>query len=477
MADRTNPVTPLPGQSPENPEQSIASRIRITLAWLRQAVTEPQRNLDDLQRRVRNAFEIARFCLRHLSEDRAPQMAASLAFRTLFGILPVLVVATIAARSLLGDRFQDVTHQIIAWLGLNDVQIIPPEIGGVSDTVNSIEPVGLGAWLDGIVATASRVDISALGWVGVAVVIFSALWVMVTIENSFNVICRARTGRSWTRRLLVYWCVLTFGPVMLGIMPWLWGSASVVFESLPNWVWLGETIKVGSSLVMFWLVMLVVYMWVPNARVHFKPALVGAFVAAVLLEVGKRSLGAYMSNAFSMSSLYGSLGLIPVFMFWMYLMWMFVLVGLEVAAILQALRSRNLRAMHIDELGGLIDPAAILLLMAAVSNAFQSGKSLTPEAAIQATGLQPPIVNAMLERLEQHGFLHAVEDGAGFTLARPPKDIPARALMDVAFELVDDTALRQPSPLLAGLRDAQRQFTAKTSLASFTQDPTPIATP
>ena len=448
----------------DNPKPSLRTRARQGLHWLRQSVTEPQRNLDEVQRRVRNAFEIGRFSLRHLAQDRAPQMAASLAFRTLFGIIPVLVVVTIAARSLLGDRFQQTTKQIIEGLGLNDVKILPPEVGGAARP----EPVGLGEWLDGIVATASNIDLSALGWVGVAIVIFSAIWVMVTIENSFNVIYRARSGRGWTKRLLVYWCVLTFGPVMLGVMPWLWSQLSAVIATLPNWVWLATTIRVLSSVLMFWFFMFVVYLWLPNARVQFKPALIGALVAAVLLEIGKRSLGAYMAHAFGVSNLYGSLGLVPVFMFWMYLMWMFVLVGLEVAAILQALRGRDLRASDEEEFEGLIDPAAILPVMEAISRAFQQGRSLSPEQVVVETGLRTSLVQSMLGRLEKRGFLNRLERDDSFALARPPEQISASELMDVAFELVDDAASKARTPMLERLREVQRALAAKTTLAGLT---------
>ncbi len=318
---------------------AIDTQVTSTLAWLNTAVHEPRRNLDEVQQRIRNGFEIARFCLRHLAQDRAPQMAASLAFRTLFGILPVLVVFTVAARSLLGEDFQRIIGRLIDAVGLNEVQIIPPQL----DATTPGKAVGLGDWVDGFVSTAANVNLAGLGWIGMVVVLFSALWVMVTIENSFNVIYRARTGRSWTRRLLVYWCVLTLGPVLLGLMPWIWGNLASVLATLPKWTWLAVTVDVVSSIGMFWILMLVVYLWVPNARVRIRPAMIGALVAAVLLEIGKRSLGAYMANAFGVSSLYGSLGLIPVFMFWMYLMWMFVLVGLEVAALVQMLRGRDAR--------------------------------------------------------------------------------------------------------------------------------------
>lgn len=467
QAGRSTDRRDIVNTTPPNDGPSLPDRIRKALAWLRQAVTEPQRNLDEFQQRVRRAFEVGRYSLRHLSQDRAPQMAASLAFRTLFGILPVLVVTTIAARSLLGDRFQSAIKQLIDQLGLNEVQILPPTVG--DETV--VEPVGLGSWLDGIVATASQIDVSALGWVGMAVVVFSAIWVMVTIENSFNSIYRARTGRGWARRFLVYWCVITIGPVMLGVMPWVWGQLSTLISTLPRWYWLAVTIRVASSVLMFWGFMLVVYLWVPNARVQFKPALIGALVAAILLEIGKRSLGVYMQNAFSVSSLYGSLGLIPVFMFWMYLMWMFVLFGLEVAAILQALRGRAIQSMQEDELGGLLDPGSILPVMACVSRGFQSGGLTSETRIVTETGLRPEVVSLMLERLEQRGYLHEVDGGQGFVLARPPEQIRASELMDVAFELVDETATgRVLPPILERLREAQRTLASRSTLEGLAEE-------
>ena len=456
--DQVDPPKP---PSPDE-KRSFRTRLSETLAWLNTAVHEPRRNLDEVQQRIRNGFEIARFCLRHLAQDRAPQMAASLAFRTLFGILPVLVVFTVAARSLLGEDFQRIIGRLIDAVGLNEVQIIPPQL----DATTPGKAVGLGDWVDGFVSTAANVNLAGLGWVGMVVVLFSALWVMVTIENSFNVIYRARTGRSWTRRLLVYWCVLTLGPVLLGLMPWIWGNLASVLATLPKWTWLAVTVDVVSSIGMFWILMLVVYLWVPNARVRIRPAMIGALVAAVLLEIGKRSLGAYMANAFGVSSLYGSLGLIPVFMFWMYLMWMFVLVGLEVAALVQMLRGRDARVEGLED-EAMIDPASILTVMALVSEGFSEGQATDGPAVVRATGLPPAFVGILLERLEQRGFLHQLERGEGYVLARPPEQVSAGELMDVAFELVDDTSIRCDNPLLERLRDAQRRLIGETTLAGM----------
>jgi membrane protein len=61
--------------------------------------------------------------------------------------------------------------------------------------------------------------------------------------------------------------------------------------------------------------------------------MIGAFVASLLLLVGKESLGLYFNHAISLKQIYGSLGLVPIFMFWLYLMWLIILLGLQVAAI------------------------------------------------------------------------------------------------------------------------------------------------
>ena len=70
-------------------------------------------------------------------------------------------------------------------------------------------------------------------------------------------------------------------------------------------------------------------------------AMIGAFVAAFLLLIGKESLGLYFTHAVSLHQLYGSIGLVPIFMFWMYLMWLIILLGLQVAAIVQQVSEKT----------------------------------------------------------------------------------------------------------------------------------------
>ena len=151
--------------------------IRQAIEWLRLAVTEPIGQLTAMQASIRRWFEVLRYCVRHLGEDQAPVLAAALAFRVLFGLVPMLVVITVVSRSVLQDEFPAFVGSIIDRLGLGSVSLSADTEGAASN---------LGTWMQDLVASASHVNLAALGWVGFGVVIYSALWVLVTIEDGFN---------------------------------------------------------------------------------------------------------------------------------------------------------------------------------------------------------------------------------------------------------------------------------------------------
>jgi membrane protein len=302
-------------------------KIKSIVNWLRSAIADPFEELTRWERVVRYIWQVIRQGARQLSQDRASMMAASLTYRTLFGLLPVTVVGAGVAKAIMGvDRFQEFLHDSIGALGLNEVQLEISESGTV---------VTLGSWLSEIVSSGMNVSIAALTWVGLLVLVYSAITLLVDIETCFNVICRAKRGRTWMRRLPLYWFVLTFGPVLLALAFWLNSQIDSMLSSLVVWDSLQWGLESIFDFLLTWLAVLFLYKMVPTMKMDLKPSLVGALLATILLLVGKGTLGLYVDNALSLRHMYGSLGLVPVFMFWLYLMWLFVLLGLQVAAILQ----------------------------------------------------------------------------------------------------------------------------------------------
>ena len=440
----------------------IRQRIVSGIDWIHKAITEPVHTLSEWQRNVLNWYEISRFCMRYLKQDRASQMAGALAFRTLFGMFPVLIVVTLAAKTMLGDKFKSTINTLISGVGFDNIQIIPP------DGASTSGPVGLGIWLENLIDSASNLNLTALGWVGIAVVIFSALWVMVTIEKSFNVICRANQGRNWAKRILVYWFVLTVSPILVAGTIWLSNELGVIAEHGPQWHWLLVAGNILWSLLVLWLTLFVLYSWVPNTNVNYRCVAIGSLVGAILLQIGKSTLGIYMSNAMSVSQLYGSLGLIPLFMFWVYIMWLFVLFGLEVSAVLNALRGRTLQQLRPpSEHADVVDPSTVISIMEMAAKRFQIGKRITIDDLVTETHLDASILQVIADRLVARGLLLEVDDGTGFTLSRPPEQISTEALMEIGFELADDRHPGHLSSFIQKIRQAQRELAAQSNLASI----------
>ena len=267
-----------------------------------------------------------------IQQDRLTQMAASLAYRTLLGLVPVLVVATIAARSIMGSEFPEYVAAVVSSLGFDSIQVVRE--GGNA---------ALGDWIKELVAQAGGVNLATLGWVGVGVVIFTAIWLVAGIDDSLNQIARAAQGRAWTRRIVLYWFLLTAGPLLIGVVPLVGSKLSKAEELLPAWEWLLWTTRLVFSVGVTWLLLWIVYTVVPTAELRSVELAVGALAAAILIEAGRRFLGAYVMHVFRSGGLYGSLGVAPVFMLWLYFMWMFVLLGVSIAAHFNQHRGARLR--------------------------------------------------------------------------------------------------------------------------------------
>ena len=436
--------------------------IRLTVSWIRRAVTKPFEELDRWQRAVRFAYDLGRYGARQLQEDRAPQMAAALSFQTLFGLAPVLVVTTILVKAIRGsDAIVQPLHKLLVAAGLDRVQIPSKEPGGAN--------VNLAEWLEGLTGQLANVNLSAIGGIGLAVIVCAAIGLMVTIENSFNIIYRAPGGRPWVRRVPLYWFVLTVSPVLVALTSYVDVQFNSWVASVASWQWFLSTTRVLWSLGIVWMFVFAVYTIIPNSAVETRPAVTGAFVAAVLLFVGKHTLGAYLGSAFSINQLYGSLGLVPLFMAWVFLMWLGVLFGLQVSATLQMLHGRSLAEIdHPDASVGLVDPLAVLTIMEVVAGRFIDGQPITIRQVAEIVSIPEATVTRIIESLLREGWLHRLDGPEpAFSLAKPPEQMNATEFIDLGYRMLDDGTPGRTSALMQRLRAAQRAAADGATLAAL----------
>lgn len=394
-------------------------------------------------------LRIAALLYRRALVDDVPAMASALAYKTLLGLIPILVVVTLVAKTLMGAQFAPFVAGFIGSLGLDRMKIVPPSDGAAATG----GPVALGSWVETLVRQASEIDLSALGWVGVVVTVASAIWLMTSIELSFNRIYRASQGRTWVKRVILYWFVLTASPLLIAAIPLL----SAVLHSArqaPGVGWLVTLVDTVWNVGVLWVLLAVIYLIVPAGRVRPQAAAIGALVASVAIIALKGLLAAYFQHAFGMSRLYGSLGLVPVFMFWMWVVWMSVLGGLEVSAIAQTVRVRGLDAgTAADDLAS-ADPMLAVAAMECAAAGWRAGKVVNRDSVASDLCIDDRLAGELLEELVRGGFL--VRSGTeSYVPSRPPVSITAEDVLKKALEHCAGEEAIERSRIAHALRSSQ----------------------
>ena len=174
--------------------------------------------------------------------------------------------------------------------------------------------------------------------IGIGVLVLIALLLIHNIDKTLNKIWRVNTRPRPIISFSIYWMVLTFGPILLGtsiaVTSYILSFSSLADGYTPGLssVLLALTPYVFSILAFFLL-----YLVVPNAKVQYRHALIGAVTASVMFELLKKGFALYITHFPSYQAIYGALALVPILFLWIYLVWLVVLLGAELTALLQQL--------------------------------------------------------------------------------------------------------------------------------------------
>jgi membrane protein len=331
--------------------------------------------------------------------------------------------------------------------------------------------MSVGTWLEEMISRFGTIDLETLGLVGLAGMIYASVAMLVTVEDCFNTIYRAPQGRSWLRRMPIYWTVLTVGPIGIALLLVVDGHVGRWIASVEARAGLIHVLGIIWSVGIITVMLLGTFVLLPNTHVSWRSAIGGALVSAVLLHIGKVGLAAYVNNAFSFSHLYGPLGFVPVLMLWTYAMWICILFGVEVAALVQRLGGRHeLEEMdRIRPRSALLDASSVLLLMEVVAEGFEAGRAVPIGTLVEETGLPEPVAVEVLDKLAAEGFVHEVAGAEpAYALARPPEAISAESLVEFGHGLLHDRRGRRRSAAVEAFRRSQRELAGRTSLAALT---------
>lgn len=494
-------------------------------ANLRRLAQEPiDAELTRAQRMLRFAVDLARHGGRQLQKDRAMDMAAALTYYTIFSLVPMAVLGLLVFRMFVGvdDARRWMRTAAYDYLGWSSITIPSAPPAGPSPTANTtsgaapqemptpdngaanpappgaagaaaaaVDPrkesaalqEGVDQRIDELITRAFEMNLGNIGFIGAALFLWAAVSLLVSLEYSFNVVFNCPAGRSWYRRITTYWAFVTLGPPLVFVSLYSatyavhWSTANAIFGSYTDF--LSGILGRAASIVTSWLVLFLMYVLVPNTGVQIRPALIGSFVAAVLWEFAKWGFRWYVTTALPYSALYGSLGLIPLFLFWLYLTWLIILFGLEITATLQALRGWRLEEQEAlrykDRL--LCDPQWLIPVMATVARGFVKGRPVFGEEISRRMRLPLSAVLSLCDRLKRAGYLHQVDtrrrEPMAYVLARPPEQIGMQGLLELGRsittnnqrELADEPGWWYVERLSSSLLGSARSATLATVLA------------
>lgn len=435
---------------------------------LRRLIRQPSGELSRAQRTLKYLVDLCRHGWRQLQKDQAPQMAAALTYRTIFSLVPIVVLSMFVFRAFypLEDAQRWARSGLYDYLGWDALDLQraqaayekavaeeddrrqstkplsepidapPAELPGgdasssaAASAQETVDRNALISKIDDLIERVWDMNFADIGVIGLALFIWAALALMVEIETAFNVIFDC-PGRSWYSRVTTYWAIITLGPLL--VFGSLYGA-----EFLVDFVHQKGLLSWLAGLTATWFMLFAFYLMIPNTRVRMKPALVGAFVSALAWEIGKWLFTWYVVSTVPYSVLYGSLGVIPLFLFWLYINWLIILFGLELAATVQHMPGRMLaeqeHSQHRDRV--LCDPQVVLPLMTLVGESFRAGRARSVVDLARKLKLPVDVVSNLCLKLEQNGLLNRVESGRGaavqFALARPPECISIPRLLEL----------------------------------------------
>lgn len=365
-----------------------------------------------------NLIKVARFAIQRAADKNLTQVAASLTFTTVLGLVPLLavVLSLFTAFPLFADFRLALEHFLAA-------NLMPPAVSA-----------NIMMYLNTFAEKAS-----GLTAIGSLALILTSILLIRTIDDAFNNIWHVEHRRPLRQRMLVYWAIISLGPILMGAS--LWASTVAAQQSLSYVEQLHPSLRFILSVIPLLVTSLgftALFMGVPNSPVNWKDALAGGIATAIVLSIMRAGFAYYLARFPSYTVIYGAFATLPIFLMWMYLSWLAILAGATIAATIPAIRQRRWDMRHYPG-STFVDALSVLQCVWQAQRHAPSGESAS--SLSDQTGLHQNELNHALTILKDLGYVANSEndDTENWFLACDPRTAELGPL--VVALLIDD---RQP---------------------------------
>ncbi|MDB6041755.1 MAG: hypothetical protein JWM63_306 [Gammaproteobacteria bacterium] len=191
-----------------------------------------------------------------------------------------------------------------------------------------------------VIKFAARVSSGVVGTVGFTLLAWTLLGTIKKVEDSFNFLWHVDHPRSFVRRIAEYLSLLVVGPLLLvGFIGLSHAAlASGAMQEVARLPLLDRVTAAGIRLAPYAMVTAFftgLYMFIPNTRVHWRPALIGALVGGVLWAAVGKMFTAFVVYSTRLTIVYAGFAFVVAALLWTYFGWLILLAGAQLSFYIQ----------------------------------------------------------------------------------------------------------------------------------------------
>ncbi len=439
--------------------QQVIDLLRRLLRFIRHELWEVELTTLPQPRRFFVRFlRTAHLVIRGIKHDNIPLHASALTLGTLVSIVPVIAVAFSVIRGL-GWGEEDVEGMVVEWM--EDM------------------PLEFQEFVMQMLEQYAQVNVAALGGVFLVIVLIIVIKMLGGIEEAFNRVWYISDSRNILRKISNYISVLVIVPVL--VVAASAGSAVVdafLREQLETVAWVWRSLLRVGPLFAVWLAFTFLYMFVPNTQVKLGPGLISGFVGALMWLGWQSFYIEFQVGVSKYNAIYGTFASVPIFLGWLYVSWIIVLLGAEVAFSMQNSETYKMERSALNASIQSKIMVAIGIMQQAARALSGTGHVFMASDFAKERRVSIRLVTEVVRLFERAGLMAALAERPGcYTLLKSPELLKVTDVVDVilrdgsdpeemGLDHLDESVRKVLANINAGLEHGMERMTVKELAAS-----------
>ena len=350
------------------------------------------------------SVQICYVVVRDVADGQLTLRAMSLVYTTLLALVPLLAVSFSVLKGFgVHTQIEPLLLKFLSPMGEKGIELSSRIIGFVDN-----------------------VKAGVLGSVGLALLIYTVISLIQKIESAFNYTWRVKRSRPLAQRFSDYLSIILVGPVLiftaLGITATLTSTAMV--QKLVAIEPFGSLLQIVSHLLPYLLIITAFtffYIFVPNKKVQLTSALIGGTTAGVIWEITGWGFASFVSTSTRYTAIYSGFAILIMFMLWVYLSWLILLVGANIAYYHQHPESLTPERRSLRLSNRLKEKLSLLVMFMVGQNHYRNRPEWTLDDLAQQLHVPADVLEPIIESLENKRILAS-------TATDPPTYLPGRPL-------------------------------------------------